>query len=306
MNQRNVIVHYHIFKNAGTTVASALARSFGKEFASIDSSQYNRRLRPQDLIAFLNANLQVAAISSHHLRPPVPTMSGVNFYELLLLRHPLDRIRSMCDFYRQAAVNSDPLTEQAKRLSLPAFLKFLIDNMPNLLADAQLNLVANGGARIPNHADFDRATEIITTMRGVGVVEEMDIFSVVAEDSLRKVFPQLNLSHNRENVSRGRTHQLNLRLRRFAVDCGETNYEKLLSVNQLDTQLVELARTEARRRYQEIPSPETHLRAFRKRVFRSELNYRVEKACQNIEHLWKIATGRQLRLRRVRTWAAFR
>ena len=306
MKQRDVIVHYHIFKNAGTTVASALARSFGKEFASFDSSHYNRRLWPQDLIAFLHANPQVAAISSHHLRPPAPTMPGVNFHELLLLRHPLDRIRSMCDFYRQAAVNSDPLTEQAKRLPLPAFLEFVIDNMPNVLADAQLNLVTNGGARIPNREDFDRATPIIATMRAIGVVEEIDVFSVVAEDFLRRIFPQLNLSHNRENVSRGRNHQLNLRLRRFSAACGETIYEKLVSLNQLDLQLLELARTEARRRLQQIPSPETQLRAFRKRILRSEFNYRVEKGCQNIEHLWRVVTGRQLRLRRVRTWAAFR
>jgi hypothetical protein len=306
MNERNVIIHYHIFKNAGTTLASALAMNFGKEFASIDSSHYNRRLWPQDLIAFLDANPQVAAISSHHLRPPAPTVPGLNFHELLLLRHPLDRIRSMCDFYRQAAVNSDPLTEQAKRLRLPAFVKFVIDTMPNVIADAQLNLVANGGARIPNHEDLDRATPIITAMRGVGVVEEMEIFAVVAENSLCKIFPQLDLSHNRENVSRGRAHQLSSRLSSFSVACGETIYEKLVSSNRLDAKLVELARTEARRRLHEIPSPETQLREFKKRIIRSELAYRVEKACQNVEHFWKLATGRQLSLRRVRTWAAFR
>ena len=306
MNERNVIIHYHIFKNAGTTLASALARNFEKEFASIDSSHYNRRLWPQDLIRYLEANPQVAAISSHHLRPPAPTMPGVNFHELLLLRHPLDRIRSMCDFYRRAEVNSDLLTEQAKRLPLPAFAKFVIDNMPNVLADAQLNLVANGGARIPNPEDLDRATPIITTIQGVGVVEEMDIFAVVAEHSLCRMFPQLDLSHNRENVSRGRAHHLNSRLRSFSLACGQTIYEKLVSLNRLDAKLVELARIEARRRLKEIPSPERQLREFRKRVSRSELTYRVEQACQNVERLWKLATGRQLRLRRVRTWTAFR
>jgi hypothetical protein len=306
MSQRNVIVHYHIFKNAGTTLASALAKIFGEEFASFDSGHYNRRLLPQDLIAFLDRNPHVAAISSHHLRPPAPTMPGVNFHELLLLRHPLDRIRSMCDFYRRAVVNSDPLTEQAKRLPLPAFLEFVIDNMPYVLADAQLNLVANGGARIPKHEDLERAAPIIGSIEAVGVVDEMDIFSVVSEDSLCRIFPQLDLSHNRENVSRGRSHQLSSRLKTFSSACGEKVYQKLSSLNRLDTKLVELARTEARRRLQEIPSPETQLREFKKRIIRRELAYRVEKACQNVEHLWKRATGRQLSLRRVRTWAAFR
>jgi hypothetical protein len=304
MNQRHVIVHYHIFKNAGTTLASALAKNFGKQFASIDSSHYNRRLWPQDLIAFLDANPRVSAISSHHLRPPAPTISGIRFYELLLLRHPLDRIRSMYDFYRRAAVNSDPLTEQAKRLILPAFMEFVIDNMPNVIANAQVNLVSNGGAKIPSPGDLDRATQVIAGMCGIGVVEEMDVFSVVAEDSLYRTFPQLDLSHNRENVSRGRAHQLSSRLRSFSLACGETIYEKLVSLNRLDAKLVELARMAARRRLQEIPSPEAQVRAFRKRVFRSEVTDTIEKACQKVEQLCKLATGRKLNLRRVRAWGA--
>ena len=299
MNQRSVILHYHIFKNAGTTLSNALAKNFGTKFAEFDSSHYDRRLWPHELISFLTDNPHLAAVSSHHLRPPAPSLPGTNIHELLLLRHPLDRIRSMCDFYRTADVNSDPLTELAKKLTIPEFLKFIIDNRPNLIADAQVNLVANGGAAIPNDEDLDRATRIINKMCGIGVVEEMDLFALTTETRLRRIFSRLDLSHSRKNVSRGRARQLQPRLRRFSAICGEVIYEELISLNQRDLKLAELARTEARRRLQEIPSAEKQLKEFRLRVLRHELGSRVEKGCRHIERLWKWTSNHATRRRRV-------
>jgi hypothetical protein len=301
MSHRHVIVHYHIFKNAGTTLAGALARNFGKEFASIDSPQHGRRLPPDELIAFLNANPHVAAISSHDLRPPAPALAGTTIHELLLLRHPVDRIRSMCDFYRRSPVNQDPLTKEAKHVSVSMFLQFVIDNMPNLITNAQLNLVANGGAKIPEQDDLDRAANVIGSMCGIGVVEEANIFAVTAECFLQQFFPGLSLSHNRENVSRGRAHRLNARLRHFSTVCGGKIYHKLVSLNQLDAKLVELAGAEARRRFQEVPLAETRLREFRKRMFRSELDSRIDRGRRRIERLWQWTTGHKSSLRRLGT-----
>ncbi len=286
---RHVIIHYHIFKNAGTAVASALARNFKTSFASFDANHYNVRLWPHQLADFLEAHPDIAAISSHHLRPPAPALPDTIFHEILVLRNPLDRIRSMYDFYRQTAVNDDPLTVEAKRRSLADFLEYLVETAPNLLSNAQVNLVANGGARIPDRNDFSRAVQILTSIDAIGVVEELETCLLVAETKLRCNFPFLDLSFARENVSRGRAKQISSRLQLFANACGDALYHKLVSLNQLDSELANLAALECRRRLQSIPSAERDLQNFRKRVARRDLTYRIHQGGSRIRRIWKVA-----------------
>jgi hypothetical protein len=50
---RHVIVHYHIFKNAGTTFAATLRRNFGRLYGDFDRSRYDARLTAKDLTLFL-------------------------------------------------------------------------------------------------------------------------------------------------------------------------------------------------------------------------------------------------------------
>ena len=288
---RDVIIHYHIFKNAGSTLATTLERNFGTRFVNFDSEDYNRRLWPHELVGFLQANAHVVAVSSHHLRPPAQPMPGTAIHEVLVLRNPIDRIRSMYDFYHRAMVNEDPLTVEAKRLSLPVFLEYVIEKWPNLIANAQVKLLANGGAKIPDREDAASAARLLGSLALVGVVEEFDICAVAGEHSLAKIFPALDLSYVRENVTQRRARRLDKRLRQFSAACGEALYRKLVSVNELDQELVTLTAAESRRRLQAIPSPEGHLRDFRKRVFRREVAYRLERGRERVTRAWSKAAG---------------
>ena len=283
---RHIILHYHFFKNAGSTFAAALEHNFGKNFASFDSEHYNRRLHPQELVRFVQENPHLVAISSHHLNPLAPHVEGIQFHEVVILRNPVDRIRSMYDFFRRERISEDPLTYEAKRLSLPAFLELLIETRPHLITNPQLNLIARGGAAIPSRQDMDRAALFLKTVAVIGVVERFDLCALGAEQSLSRVFPHCDLSYVPENVSQGRASDLRTRLQRFAATCGDHLYRRVVNLNELDSELVEIAAAESLRRFQEMASPEASLRSFRRRVRYRKILSGIAKRRARVLRLW--------------------
>jgi hypothetical protein len=284
---RHIILHYHFFKNAGSTLARSLERNFAERFVLFDSAHYNRRIQPAELLSFTNAHPQILAISSHHLRPPAPKQDKVQFHEMLLLREPLDRLGSMYAFYRRATVTPDPLTQEAKRRTLRDFFLYLIDNQPNLVSNAQVNLIANGGAQIPDERDAEKATILLCSIPVLGVADDFDHFALVAEHCLRPSFPHLDLSYAPENVTPGRKNSLPDRLRLFASECGTTLFDKLQELNRLDTALVHAASEELQRRVEWIGFREIHLREFRRRIATQKRLYMIARKRLRLQRAWR-------------------
>ena len=67
---RFLIVHYHIFKNGGSTVASILEREFENNFATVHGPDDVSVVDLVSLSNFVSSHDGVQAISSHHLRYP--------------------------------------------------------------------------------------------------------------------------------------------------------------------------------------------------------------------------------------------
>ena len=97
---RKLVVHHHIFKNAGTSIDFLLERAFPSwENWTAGATAY---LGPSDLAAHL-ADREVAALSSHTLRPGAP--AGYDVFPIILIRHPLDRAYSVYLHERRCAPN---------------------------------------------------------------------------------------------------------------------------------------------------------------------------------------------------------
>jgi len=288
---RNIILHYHIFKNAGSTFSMALERNFGHSFAQLHAPHHDERISGDQLLNFVHVRPDIIAISSHHLSPPAPATDSVQFHEVLLLRDPLDRIRSMYDFYRRAAITDDPLTLEAKCVALPEFLEYLIETRQNLVTNAQTNVVANAGTKIPGNYDLNRALATLRATAVVGVVENFDFCVLEAEHSLRPLFPELDLSYVRENVTPFRAKELQSRLDRFRQACGEKLYTNLVELNRFDMELVAAARAESLRRWRTINRQQMRLRNFRRRVHQRTIIRSVTDQFRRLQRLGKRAAG---------------
>ncbi len=252
---RYVFLHYHIFKNAGTTIDSILERNFGARLAYLHGDKYNAALTNTDLLEFLQQNPEVMAVSSHHLRPPKPENETFVFFDIVFLRHPLDRLRSIYDFYRRGESSDDPLAADARSAGLKQFVERLLIFHPYLVNDAQVNFLANGGryTHPPTPADLEGAAAVITQAAVPGVTERVELSLRAARYYLYPAFGQLDMRCGQENVSPGRLQTLEVRLKQMRQTCGRRLYDKLLEMNALDLKLLERADLEIDRRLQGIP-----------------------------------------------------
>jgi hypothetical protein len=265
---RFVVVHYHIFKNGGSTIESILEREFDRTFATLHGPDASSTLDAGHLESFLQEHPEIQAVSSHHLRYPKPSIRHTVIFDCCFLRHPLDRVDSMYWFLRESDAR-DELSERARRQGPREFLRFLLAESPHLLADIQVNQLACSGVFTrPAHAgDLDRASEMFCEAAIPGLVEMFDLSLMSAEYFLRPAFPALRLEYTRRNARRvesaGQTRE-----ERLARCWGPDLYQDLARLNQLDLELFDRAEREIRRRAALVPGCEQRLAEFKGRCSR--------------------------------------
>ena len=69
---RNVIVHYHLFKNAGSSIEHLLKFNLGDQWLAYDSDSANGIIPSTDLEKLITDNPDKVAFSSHQIIPPLP------------------------------------------------------------------------------------------------------------------------------------------------------------------------------------------------------------------------------------------
>ncbi len=94
MEQRNVLLHYHIFKTAGTSFETILRRNYGDQHVSFDGPASASSIDHATLLKVIHNNPDAHSFSSHQISLPVPTTSRLRILPVVFVRHPLLRIRS--------------------------------------------------------------------------------------------------------------------------------------------------------------------------------------------------------------------
>ena len=258
---RYVVVHYHIFKNGGTTIETILDREFGAGFVTLHGPDADATLIGSDLEGYLQTHPEVTAVSSHHLRYPKPEIPRVVLFDCCFVRHPLARLHS---FYTYLS-KTESLRENARE-----FLERLLDTAPHQVSDVQVHQLANRGAftRPANEHDLDKATQILQHMAIPGLVCMFDESLVAAEYFLRPAFPTIRLEYIPQNVSSGAKPLPGERQDHLKEQWGTDLYDKLVRLNQMDLELFRRARAEITQRFDRVPRWEERLAEFRLRCER--------------------------------------
>jgi len=252
---RCVLLHYHFFKNAGTTIEEILANSFFENYARLDTDDFDGVVSPEELVSFLNRHPRMKAVSSHQFRYPVPQVPGYIFLDLCFLRDPIDRIRSMYDYFREKPVPGEPASDLAREQSIGGFIAGLVAHHAYRVSNVQVNLLANGIVNDPPaEADLERATQVMLKTCFLGVVDCFQESLVAGQYFLRPVFPNLALAQQAANVSGAS------RMETFRKACDADVYNELVRLNALDVELVNRARAEVHRRFAMVPDGPARLK----------------------------------------------
>ena len=263
---RFVLVHYHLFKNGGTTLESIFEREFRDRFATLHGPGRDSVLGAADLLRFLRQHPELSAVSSHHLRYPLPASAHTIVFDCCFLRHPLARIHSFYMHFRR--MNSDDaLSRMANEQTSRTFVKWLVDNLPNMVSDVQVQQLANAGVfrRPADRDDLGRAIQVMKRMSMPGLVEMFDESLVVAEYFLGPVFSALKLEYVAHNVSGVGAQDLSSQDERLAEIWGADLLDELVRLNRLDLELHQAAAEEIKRRFALVPNAARRVAEFRTR-----------------------------------------
>jgi len=262
VSNRFVLLHYHIFKNAGSTIDYALERTFGNQFITLHGPQPDSLLSATDVTAFLAEHPEVAAVSSHHLKYPKPEAPGFVFFDLCFLRDPLQRLRSVYQYLRRVEA-VDELHLHARAMSLSEFLWLLVRDHPQVVNDVQVNMLVNGGAytRPPSRTDLKQALQFLRNVSVAGVVDLFDQSLVAAEYFLRPAFPNLQFQYVKQNVT-PTDGDTSVFPEPFEEQLGPELYGHLQRLNELDNELLAFAKQEVQRRFALVPDREERLADF--------------------------------------------
>lgn len=201
---RHVLVHAHIFKNAGTTFDFSLGRSFGEAFT--DHREDARFLQGKNnyLLEYLHSHPGVRALSSHSLHFRIKSTDRIQLHPVFFLRHPLARVWSVYRFERQQAGVDEGGARRAKELDLNAYVDwYMQEGSPATIRDIHAIFLSGEGPSPDNMAHkFTLACEYLARNRACfAIVERFDESMLVIEDRLKPVFPELDLAYVRHNIS---------------------------------------------------------------------------------------------------------
>jgi hypothetical protein len=245
---RFVLLHYHFFKNAGSTIEEILAHSFFENYARLDTEHFDGVVTQEDLISFLSRHPGMKAVSSHQFSYPVPQAPGYIFFDLCFLRDPIDRIRSMYDYFREKPVPGEPASDLASEQSIGGFIAGLVKHHTYRVSNVQVNMLANGIVNDPPaDADLGRAIQVMMKTSFLGVVDCFPESLIAGQYFLRPIFPNLALAQEPANVSSAS------RMETFQTACDPDVYAELVRLNALDSELVNRARAEVHRRFLMVP-----------------------------------------------------
>ncbi|MBT4853693.1 MAG: sulfotransferase family 2 domain-containing protein [Halieaceae bacterium] len=114
-SKRSVIVHYHSFKNSGTSFDELLTANYKDDHLCFDGPFPYTMFNQQELLKVIRRNPSKVAFSSHSIRLPVPTDLDHNAVAAIFVRHPILRIRSVYGFEMRSAGTAKKIAGALKR-----------------------------------------------------------------------------------------------------------------------------------------------------------------------------------------------
>jgi len=272
MVKRSVCVHFHIFKNAGSTVDWAFERKLGRAFRTVDGAAPGDRLGADAIENFLRKHPATRYLSSHQFRFPLPVMKRTLFLPILFIRHPIDRALSIYAFEkRQGGIT--PGSRKAEQTTPAEYTRWRLDQgAVAVLADFQTSVLSFEAGEAPGRpiepADVRRAERNLASCAVVGVVERLDESLVCAEHALEPHFKDIDLAYVPQNVTRGRPATIEDRLELGRATLGSSLMDELTERNGNDTHLCLKANEILDSRLDSIPDCERRLADFKARCAR--------------------------------------
>lgn len=239
-----LLIHYHIFKNAGTSFEWALQQAFGDSYQNFDTVYADGFISRHDLARYARQHPAVKAIASHQAAPPAPRMRRRHVIGSILIRDPIARIRSIYSFERTQPT-TNPGSLRAKELDFKEYVRWRLAATPGMLCNFQVLFCTRNKPRnppLPDRFDLEHAVSYLERLDIIGTVERYNEWLGLAQAVLGQYFPSVQLPcvHHNSSSKEGSWNEAKT-LHHLIDELGQDLAAELLEKNELDMSLHQIA-----------------------------------------------------------------
>ncbi len=242
---RPLILHGHLFKNAGSTFDWSLRRCFGDSFLDHRDDEYMRQGGNKFLKSLITDNPELMAISSHVMPLMNSYPKEIKIIPIYFLRHPLLRVRSVYEFELRQLPAITPGAIEAKNRTFREYIEWRLDEkigaiIRNYHSRYLGGLRRRGPSSKDDKEDFETALKTLSQTPVAPIVEYYDTSMVILEHTLKPLFSSIDLSYVPQNVLQVEDREITLdeKILRLKNDLGGL-YDDLVAANQFDLSLYE-------------------------------------------------------------------
>lgn len=277
MTDRNVIVHVHIFKNAGSSFDSTLLANFKANF--VDHREDHLIKKDKDFLEnYLKENDNIKAFSSHSVYHKPKDFDDVRLHSVYFLRHPIERIRSVYSFEKKQPTEDSSGAKMAKELDFKEYVAWRMqDDAPATIRNLQTIFIAGDGQQGHANKIFELALENLNASPLLGIVDRYDESMIVFEEHLRQFFPKIDLSYIRRNVTDTDIQaSIEEKVKKIFQQLGEPLQELVRQKNEFDLELYKRANSLLDEKIDRIHNFEKKLENFKERCKVKQLRLLVK------------------------------
>jgi len=241
--RRKVILHYHVFKNAGTSVDEMLKSSLGARWAQWDKDDSGARISPLEMEEYILDHPDLVAVSSHQIVPPLPS-KHLDIYPIVFIRHPIDRAYSAYLFeWKKQKGGDEP------QGTFDAYVQqALTHRRKSAIEDFQTVHFANRGydsrrpsAELDDEELLSNAKAFLHGLPLFGIVERYSESLSRMQAAWGETFPDVTFSIFHANVLQDPEKSLAEKMSKLRMTVSKAIFDELTLRNQLDLRLYEYA-----------------------------------------------------------------
>ncbi len=235
---RNVILHYHFFKNAGTSFDGVLKQNFKGKWVEREFPNSRGAEHQAEVAKWILSQPEAIAFSSHTMDGPPPKIPGINVVPYVFIRHPILRLKSVYEFERKQM----PHESVGSRLAHGRTFSEYVEGRLAINGDRQCkNFHCARLARWigSDEDEFTRASQVLLSLPAFGIVERFEKSMENFASAYKSMFPffkPTSMKLNSSSVDGG-----GMSLSKIEAELGVPTFSKIMKLNQNDLNLYDVA-----------------------------------------------------------------
>lgn len=245
---RRAVFHFHLFKNAGSSVDKILRDSFPGGWAELEFRFTKKHWPYEEIENWIKETPDIQAYSSHTARMPLPAVEDVELFPVIFIRHPLIRLHSGYKYEREQKAET-PGAIKAKEVDFKGYLAWRLErprdaSARNFQSNRLSHMFRPERGKLTEQIDLEGLTmKALEALPFIGFVEKFD----QSMESLAKILArrnmELKLSEARENVNTALSGSTEDRLAAIEAEIGEEVRAQFTEQNKVDLKVYDIVKS---------------------------------------------------------------